>query len=491
MAKNRITFTDDFVLRNEKVGIGTTDPGSTLTVVGDTNISGIVTASSFSGDAFNAYPFYSGITSSVFASPTGVLNPVINFPSTAGKRYIVHSINVANVARVQPQVAGATVDIDMSAGAVTSVAIDGVGVGYTDGDLGSPTNLNVSFATTSYVGVGTTGDPAYSGITSALGYITAVSGGAVTGVAITFGGFGYTAAPTVTFVDPTAGGTTETGTAVLTLGEVTAANLNVPGEGYTEPPTVSIASTAGTGAVITADVDSDGKVIRLNLISRGYGYSTNNALGNNEENEVYISQPPLAKTEVGVDVEVDRVPVGGGTSVSSYLAFDVPIPVGGVLEVLKQPAVMNPGDVMKIRGIDADGSGLSDAIDVCISYEETNSNYIGYGTATPANVGLGTTVANIGIISATTNPVMIQSIRLTNTEFVGDYDVSVKVITGAGQTFYLARNLMIPSFASVELCDTPKRIEAGSYILMDAETVGVDANEASTIDIQVSGRQIV
>jgi len=122
MAKNRITFTDDFVLRNEKVGIGTTNPDATLTVVGDTNISGILTASSFSGDAFNAYPFYSGITSSVFASPTGVLNPVISFPTTAGKRYIIHSINVANVARTQPQVAGATVDIDMNAGAVTSLS---------------------------------------------------------------------------------------------------------------------------------------------------------------------------------------------------------------------------------------------------------------------------------------------------------------------------------------------------------------------------------
>ena len=492
MAKNRITFTDDFVLRNEKVGIGTTDPGSTLTVVGDTNISGVVTSSDgFSGDSFNSYPFYSGITSSVFASPTGVLNPVISFPSTAGKRYIIHSINVANVARTQPQGAGATVGINTLAGAVTDLTIDGVGVGYTTGDIGSPTDLNVSFATTSYVGVGTTGDPAYSGITSALGYVTAVSGGAVTGVAITFGGFGYTSAPTVTFDPPEGGGTTETGTAILTLGEVTAAFLNVPGEGYDEPPTVSIASTAGTGAQITADVDSDGKVIRLNLIARGYGYSTNNALGNNEENEVYISAPPLAKTEVGVDVEIDRVPVGVGTTVASYLAFDVPIPVGGVLEVLKQPAVMNPGDVLKIRGIDADGSGLSDAIDVCISYEETNNtNFIGYGTATPANVGLGTEIPNIGIISATSNPVMIQSIRLTNTEFVGDYDVSVKVITGAGQTFYLARNLMIPSFASVELCDTPKRLEAGSYVLMDAETVGIDANEASTIDIQVSGRNI-
>lgn len=491
MAKNRITFTDDFVLRDEKVGIGTTNPFATLTVIGDTNISGIVTASSFSGDAFNAYPFYSGITSSLFTSPTGVLNSVLTLPSTAGKRYIIHSINIANTARVQPQGAGATVGINTLAGAVTSVTIGAVGTGYTAGDVGSPTNLNVSFATTSFVGVGTTGDPAFSGITSALGFVSAVSGGLPTGVAVTFGGFNYTAAPVVTFAAPLGGGTTETGTAVVTFGEVTGAFLNVPGEGYKTPPNVSIASTSGIGVQITSDVDSDGKVIRLNLITRGHGYSKLNEFGNNEENEVSIDLPPLAKTEVGVDVEVDRFPIGGGTTVASYLAFDVPIPVGGVLEILKQPAVMNPRDIIKIRGIDKDGSGLSNAIDVCISFEETNSNYIGFGTATSPNIGLGTAINNIGIISATTNPIMIQSIRLTNTEFVGDYDVSIKVITGAGQTFYLARNLMIPAFASVELCDTPKRLEVGSRILMDAETVGIDANEASTIDIQVSGRQII
>ena len=49
MAKKRITFTDDFVLRDEKVGIGTTNPFATLTVIGNTNISGIVTANTFVG----------------------------------------------------------------------------------------------------------------------------------------------------------------------------------------------------------------------------------------------------------------------------------------------------------------------------------------------------------------------------------------------------------------------------------------------------------
>ena len=585
MSKNRIGFSSDFVLNNLNVGIGTTNPFATLTVIGNTNISGVTTSTAFSGDPYNAYPFYSGITSSVYASPTGVLTPIISFPATSNRRYIIHSINVSNKARRQPQGAGATVGIATTTGAVTSISITAAGAGYTAGDvfvsMGTTDRFNriqglISIATTSFVGVGTTGDPAFAGITSAIGIVTAVSGGAITGVALTFNGFGYAFAPAVTFQSPvgiattTVGMTTATGISSVTFGEVVAAYLNTPGEGYTIPPIISIASTTGIGVSMTADVDSDGKLIRINLLNRGYGYSRNNALGNNEENEVYITQPGLAKTEVAVDVMIDRVPVGGGSTVSSYLAFSVPIPIGGVVEILKQPAVLNPNDQIEIRGVDAFGSGLSNAIDVCISYEETtNTNFIGYGTATGANVGLGTAIPNIGIVSATTNPILLQSIRLTNTEFVGDYDVSLKFsranaltytasvntavsagstiifvdnltnnsletvvnpgnlisvtpisnasITSVGNTFvtigagstvasainvgtavtftinnvkYLARNLMIPAFASVELCDTPKRLEPNFQLLMDADTVGIDANIASTIDIQVSGRNI-
>jgi hypothetical protein len=507
--------------------------------------------------------FNTNLSHSVVAKPTGVLESVLTLPSTADKSYIVHSINVANVARIQPTGAGASVGISSTTGSVTSLTIDGVGVGYTDGDIGSPSNLNVSFATTSFVGVGTTGDPAYAGITSALGYITEVSGGAVTGVAITFGGFGYTDAPVVTFADPAAGGTTETGTAVLTYGEVVAAYLNVPGEGYTTPPIVSIASTTGTGALITADVDSDGRVIRLNLISRGYGYSKNNGLGNNEENEVYITQPPLAKTEVGVDVLVKRAPVGSASTIEAYTAFDVPIPVGGVIEILKQPMVLKPSDELKIRGIDADGSGLSDAIDVHISYEEINSDaYIGLSTSIGSTIGLATDVSGT-LLSLSNNPIMLQSLRMTNTEFVGDYDTSVKIVSdvtntslgstagigatvffvsnlnnvttssivsigtfisneslvgvgstsfivGVGKTsefeipvgtavtfyvlgyedHYLAKNVTIPSFASIELLDNPKRLERYSSLIIETDVVGIDTNIANTIDIDIAGKNI-
>ena len=519
--------------------------------------------------------FNVNISRSIVASPTGVLNSVLTFPSTAGKRYIIHSISVANVGRRQPQGAGATVGINTLAGAVTGIITGGVGTGYTAGDvfvsMGTTDLLNrtrglISIATTSFVGVGTTGDPAYAGITSAIGIVTSVSGGAITGVALTYNGFGYTSAPVVTFQSPVAVGTLETGTAVLTLGEVTAAYLNVPGEGYTIPPNVSIASTTVIGAQITSDVDSDGKVIRLNLINRGYGYSRLNQFGNSEENEVYISLPGLAKTEVGVDVMYRRAPVGTASTIDAYIAFDVPIPVGGVLEVIKQPSVLYPSDAIHIRGLDVYGSGLSNAVDIHIAYEEENTTaFVGVSTALGSTIGLGTNVSGT-LLSATTNPILLQSLRLTNTEFVGDYDTSVKIVSdrtiaslastvsigatiffvsgginsavvttnsivsigtfidkapitgigstsfiigvgrttplsiaaGTGVTFfvlgydsvYFARNLMIPAYASVELFDMPKRLERYSSLAIETDVVGIDANIASTIDVDLSGKII-
>jgi len=56
---------------------------------------------------------------------------------------------------------------------------------------------------------------------------------------------------------------------------------------------------------------------------------------------------------------------------------------------------------------------------------------------------------------------------------------------------YLARNLMIPSFASIELFDRPKRLERYSSLDIECDVVGIDTNIASTMDVQVSGKNIV
>lgn len=87
------------------VGIGTYNPTSKLHVVGDTIVTGVVTASAYYGDGSNlsgvsaaGYQFNVGITSIISTQLTGIGSTVLTLPSTDGKRYIIHSINVSNVA---------------------------------------------------------------------------------------------------------------------------------------------------------------------------------------------------------------------------------------------------------------------------------------------------------------------------------------------------------------------------------------------------------
>jgi hypothetical protein len=73
----------------------------------------------------------------------------------------------------------------------------------------------------------------------------------VINVIVSTGGTGYTA-PTVTFSDPPAGGTTATGTVQFTGGVITGVTMTNYGSGYTSPPTVTFAdSGGGTGSGAT------------------------------------------------------------------------------------------------------------------------------------------------------------------------------------------------------------------------------------------------
>jgi hypothetical protein len=85
--------------------------------------------------------------------------------------------------------------------------------------------------------------------------------GRLSGGAITNAGSGYTAAPTVTFSAPPAGGRRATGVAVLgsgaNAGKVVGISLTDEGEGYFAPPTVtfSVPPAGGTTAAAVAAVD--------------------------------------------------------------------------------------------------------------------------------------------------------------------------------------------------------------------------------------------
>ena len=163
-----------------------------------------------------------------------------------------------------------------------------------------------------------------------------------------------------------------------------------------------------------------------------------------------------------------------------YLAYNIPVPDNGLVELLKEPMVMNPSDVLKVWATDENNIGVNGAIELYASYTEHESTdfIAGYGSTT--NI---TTTGVATVYTSTSDPTVIQSIKATNRTDTGDFPITIQIVNGSTVT-HLAKNLVIPRYASVELLDRPKRIEAGAEIRMQ------QAAAANTIDVIVSGKKI-
>jgi len=162
----------------------------------------------------------------------------------------------------------------------------------------------------------------------------------------------------------------------------------------------------------------------------------------------------------------------------SYFAKQVPIPTGMSVEMLKQPQVLNPSDRITVRSTDYDRNGTDGIIDVFISFEEkTSTDLVGLGKG----VSIAATTA-IGIFTSTSNPSVIQSIRLANVTDAGGKVASIIVNDGVTDRF-IVDNLVVPKYASIEVLDNLKRIETNHVIK-------IQVDEASSIDVQLSAKKI-
>ena len=162
----------------------------------------------------------------------------------------------------------------------------------------------------------------------------------------------------------------------------------------------------------------------------------------------------------------------------SYFAKQVPIPTGMSVEMLKQPQVLNPSDRITVRSTDYDRNGTDGIIDVFISFEEkTSTDLVGLGKG----VSIAATTA-IGIFTSTSNPSVIQSIRLANVTDAGGKVASIIVNDGVTDRF-IVDNLVVPKYASIEVLDNLKRIETNHVIK-------IQVDEAQTIDVQLSAKKI-
>lgn len=145
--------------------------------------------------------------------------------------------------------AGATADATVSGGAVTAIAVTDGGGGYT-----APPAIVIFGDGTGAVAVAT------------------VVGGVVAGITVLDPGTGYTTPPTIALVNGDTG-TGATATAAVSGGAVTGIAVGSGGTSYNAPPTVVIAGGGGTGATATATV-VDGVVTAVTITSPGTGYTT-------------------------------------------------------------------------------------------------------------------------------------------------------------------------------------------------------------------------
>ena len=163
----------------------------------------------------------------------------------------------------------------------------------------------------------------------------------------------------------------------------------------------------------------------------------------------------------------------------TYIAYNVPIETGGLIELLKNPIVAGPSDVIKMWTTNDGYSGINNAAQVYINYAEHDStDFISKFAST-------TTINHTGAVNlytSTSNPTMLEKIGFTNRTDTGDFPVSIKVVSGT-TTSYLAKNLIIPRYSTVDILDRPKRIETNA-------TIEVEVGSTGTIDVIISGKKI-
>jgi hypothetical protein len=196
---------------------------------------------------------------------------------------------------------------------------------------------------------------------------------------------------------------------------------------------------------------------------------------------IYITN--TAATDAEITGRIDHTSGAGGVNNTvdhvSFFASRLPVPSGSAVELLKKPMVLLPNDSLRLQSTTpSGGGGVSGQLFAYIVYEQSlDGNFQGTGlnlaSTSPTNVYQSTTSSSV-----------IESIRVTNYSNVGDYWISIYWANSADQVQgYLAYNLVIPAYSTVELLEKIKRIAATDVIKAVPEVPNV-------LSIQVSAKKI-
>jgi len=265
--------------------------------------------------------------------------------------------------------------------------------------------------------------------------------------------------------------TAYTGAGVQVSGVVTATSFEGDGSALTNLP-----ASASSGEFYTGITSS----IQIKPIS----YETTvHTFPSTAGRQYVIESISVANidTSVGVGTTVNIIAsIEDATAAEqTYIAYNVPIVNGGLIELLKNPIVAGPSDVIKMWTTNSGYIGTFNAVDVYMNY--TNFESTEYKKVYAANATLNAT-GETDIYTSSTYPTVFESIHFANRTDSGDYPISVTITNGTTTT-YLAKDLVIPRYSTVDILDRHKRIETDAVIAVSIAQTG-------SIDVILAGKQI-
>ena len=222
-----------------------------------------------------------------------------------------------------------------------------------------------------------------------------------------------------------------------------------------------------TGDISVQDVSAD-----FNILINGTAYSNvDSTMSNvlvfpeNEDSSVRYILRSLHVTNISEnDAHISGNIVFTG-DISVPFASKMPIPYGTSLEMLLRPQAFTQLEQIQLQGFDQNESATADLISAVLTYE-TVYNKSGIG-----GTGNVVTLANtyVGILDSADSSSIIESIRLINLD-----STSVKTriaIADANDVIlsHLSYNMALPSKSSVEILQSPKRINSAEKILAYVE----------------------
>jgi hypothetical protein len=170
------------------------------------------------------------------------------------------------------------------------------------------------------------------------------------------------------------------------------------------------------------------------------------------------------------------------------IANRIPIPYQSSVELLEQPRIANPSDILRLQALTSvgtDATGHDGGLDAFITISrKVDTSYVGIGTTV--------TAVDREVFTSNTFPSTVQSIYLSNYNNNVDVDVTVSLFRGGTvggiattgvRLGYLAYNLTIPRNSTLELLPKPKNLFIGDSIL-------VSSTPLNSVGIVVAARYI-